>query len=449
MNGSIFDLIGEEPKEGQEGYFELAQNAPSPKDNSYFNTIKDYGKTILKGAVEGVSRFGTALGPLQPRAVTEQQLEGQTEALDTALPTDEGFGQKAIRRGLKEAPTAMAFPGSNVAQMGTRSILAGFAGEGAKELGAPEWAQAAAELTAFIGPDITKKILSSGKNEQLIEFAKKMGMSDEQIAPLLNSDFKTKWLAKLAPKRGSTAKALEESKKGIQSVYGAVQNSAAAAKEISEVANGKLINELRHQISQMPSEVRGKIEQDLADLLNNKITGKSLINFYSDVNHYLSGNTKQLATLKEPIKKALGTISPELSKDFDLVNQLYTKYYPISAKLRPDLVSDLITAGEALGLGASLVGAVTTGYVSPVITFLGEKVGRKVAQQLLINPRFQQIGQKMGNAIAEGKYEIVKKLLNEYSSEISKYSPEAGKELQKLSEGELEVLFSGQLKEPK
>lgn len=157
MNGSIFDLIGEEPKEGQEGYFELAQNAPSPKDNSYFNTIKDYGKTILKGAVEGVSRFGTALGPLQPRAVTEQQLEGQTEALDTALPTDEGFGQKAIRRGLKETPTAMAFPGSNVAQMGTRSILAGFAGEGAKELGAPEWAQAAAELTAFIGPDITKK----------------------------------------------------------------------------------------------------------------------------------------------------------------------------------------------------------------------------------------------------------------------------------------------------
>ena len=43
MKDSIFDLIEEPIGEGKKGYFDAAARAPEPKDNSWFNQVKDYG----------------------------------------------------------------------------------------------------------------------------------------------------------------------------------------------------------------------------------------------------------------------------------------------------------------------------------------------------------------------------------------------------------------------
>lgn len=453
MNKTLIDAYEENRKlTGQEGYLELAAQAPKVKDNSYWGAVKDYGKTILKGAVEGISRLGQAMGPTfevptfedgqlkLPRS-NKQALEEQTESLNELLPTDEGFGQKALRRGLREAPSMMAFPGAG-AQAGTRSLLAGAAGQTAEELGAPEWAQAAAELTAFIGPDITKKLISSGKDAELIAFAKKMGMTDEQITPLIQSEFKQKWLTKLSPKRGSTKKALENTKSSLGDVYSNIGNSEAAAKEITEQANGKLINELYSKLEQMPRDVQSKIEKDLSDLLENKITGKTLMNFYRDVNSHLSGNTKQLSLLKEPIKEAIGTLSPELAKDFESVNKLYSKYFPIAERLKPTLASDIISAAEAIGL----LGGITLGYTPSIVGFLGEKAAKKVAQQMLINPHLQQLSKKMVDAMNANKYGIVKKLSDAFADQLKDTSPEASKALHALSEEEIKEFLNSRQK---
>jgi hypothetical protein len=449
MKETIFDLVDDDIPEGKEGYFEIARRAPEPKDNSFLNSVADYAKTALKGTVEGVSHLGKIMGPLtqHPRqdlkglqqqvAFPEDEFEQQTENLNKLLPTEDDFGQRALRRGLNQAPTALAFPGSTIATL-PRAMAAGFLGEGAKDLGAPEWAQTAAELTAYIGPDITKKLLEKGSNKELIEFAKKKGMTDEQITPLIQSEFKQKWLSRLSPKRGSTQKALKDTKQGLDEAYGSLQNGTHATSEISEKANGDLINQLFEQLNHMPREVRGKIESDLMDLLNNKITGKSLMNFFKDVNSHLSGNTKQLSLLKKPIKEALSTISPELGKDFDMVNQLYTKYFPIASKLKPNLTSDIISAAEVLGIG----GAIHFGQYSTMVTILGEQVAKKVAQQMLINPRFQQLSQKMTIALNQNKFSLANKITDDLRKEIRKISPEAADKIENISEEDWEQLFN-------
>lgn len=444
MTGTILDSIEDEDRERRQFLNYAASSEKEPEENLYKSSVFDLGKTILKGSVEGLSRFGTALGPTQPREVTEMQLAEQTKKLDEALPTEDGFISNATRRGLKELPTAVASPGANAASMINRSMVAGFLGEGGKELGLPEWAQSALELTAYIGPDITKKLLESGTNADLIQFAKRMGMTDAQITPLIQSDFKTKWLAKLTQKGGSTGEKIASTKSGIQQVYTKVKDSPLAQKEISEIANGKLINSLKEKISDMPREVQDVILQDLNDLLANKITGKSLINFYSDVNHNLGGKTTQLAQLKNPIKEALATLSPELVQDFEMANKLYERYYPIASKLKPNLVSNLITAGKALGLGTSVLTAVTTGIMTPLVGFATEKVIQKLSQQMLTNPHFQQLGQKFANAISQNKFQAAKLVVTEISKLVSKVSPELGKDLEKLSMEELQDLFSSQ-----
>ena len=433
MTGTIFDLINEPISEGKQGYFDIAAKAPQPKDKSFLNDIKDYGKTILKGGIEGITRLGRIMGPLDEGKTSPETFEQQTETLEEILPTDEGFVQKGLRRGLREAPSMMAFPGSPI-QSGARTIAGGFAGEGAKELGAPEWLQTAAEITTQIGPDITKKLLEKGNNKDLIAEARKLGLTDEQITPLIQSENKQKWLSKLVSRRGSTEKALGETKKGLSQTYSFLQQSPEAALQLTQKSQEKLMRSMGDKLFNMPSEVRNKIKTDLHDLLRGPLTGESLINFYTDVNHYLGQNTKQLSLLKEPIKEALTEISPKLGKDFDLINQLYSKYYPIANRLKPNLTSDIINAAEALGIG----GSVLFGNYPTLFGILGEKLAKKTAQQMLINPHFQQLSQKMVVAINQNKFGIAKKVIEDLRNEISKFSPEAASKINDLSKEDFE-----------
>lgn len=452
MTGTIFDLIQDEPLPGKEGYFQLAEKAPKPKDNSFFNTVKDYAKTALKGSAEGLSRLGQAMGPLEehpkikegkfePGRSKSQQLEQQTETLDALLPTDEGYVQSSLRRGLREVPTVLAMPGSSLATL-PRAIAAGFLGEGAKELGAPEWAQTAAELTAYIGPDITKKLLSTGKNKELIDAAKKLGISDEALTPLLQSEFKQKWLTKLSPRRGATQKALEKSKGELGEAYTSIQKSPEALGQLGTEESVGLIDKIDKALFDMPSGVRDKIKQDLKDFYGKEITGDSIINLWKDINHNLGPNSKQLSLLKEPLKQALQQVSPEMAKDFGVINDLFSKYYKISKRLEPNLMTDIIGASEALGFLASL----TTGYYPVLFKIAGEKTARKLAQQMLINPRFQQISNKMVEAINQNKLPIAKKLSDLFAHEVRKTSPEMAETLENISNEDLMELFKLQQK---
>ncbi len=441
MKETIFDLIEEPVSEGKQGYFDIAAKAPQPKDDSWLNQVADYGKTILKGTAEGVSRLGRMMGPLETGKPSQKQFEEQTEALDTLLPTDEGYIQKGLRRGLKEAPSMIASPLGGGLQALPRSIAAGFAGEGAKELGLPEWAQTAAELTAYITPDITKKLLEKGSNAEIIAAARKLGMSDEAITPLLQSSFKQKWLSKLTPKHGATKEALGKTKEELSNAYSTIQKSSEAAIPLSEKGQQSLMKSFGEKLFNMPAAVRNKIREDFQDLINRPITGETLINFYSDVNHYLGENAKQLSLLKEPIKQALTEISPKLGKDFETVNKLYTKFYPIQSKLKPTLSSEIVKAAETVGLVTTSIGALF-GYYPPLMAIVGEKAASKIAQQMLINPHFQQIGQKMVVAINQNKFGLATKLFSDFKKQIADIDPKAAEKFENFTEEEFKELLN-------
>lgn len=444
MTGTIFDVVKErtEIPEGKEGFFETAKRMPEPKDKSFFQTAKEYSKSILKGTSEGLTRLGGMIGPTQdiygtPRAELQKK---HTEQLNEAFPGEEGYVQKSIRRGLGEAPTALAFPGSNLAIL-PRAMAAGFLGEGAKELGAPEWAQTAAELTAYIGPDVTKKLLMKGKEKGLIAAAKKFGLTDEQITPLIQSEFKKKWLSKLIPRRGNTEKSLQSTNNALSEGYSGLAKTEKAAVEISEKANGNLINSISEKLSEMPRDVQSKIRPDLEDLLNNKITPRSLINFYKDINSKITGSSKELAHIKGAVKEAIKSIDPSLAEDFGLINDLYSKYYNISSKLKPNMTSDIIRAGEAI-TAISAVPAAFFGHYGPLVGIVGEQAARKVSQKLLLNPHYQQLGNKMATALNENKFEVALKLSKSMSNLIRKDSPELADQLEKLSLEDFEKSFS-------
>lgn len=444
MKQTIFDAIEEPIGEGKKGFFDVAERLPEPRDNSFFGTIKEYGKSALKGSAEGLARVGLMMNPIPYTGKSQQeQLQEYTEELNQQVPTpDESFGQRGLRRGLQQAPSALAFPGSAIATL-PRAMAAGFLGEGAKDLGAPEWAQTALELTAYIGPDIMKKLLEKGSNAELIAEARKLGLSDEQITPLIQSDFKQKWLSKVSPRRGKTQEVLGETKKGIQEAYSKISESETAKKVLSDEHSIKFIDKVENLFEKMPSGVREKIKTDYKDLLKKDVTGESLINFWGDINHEMGPNSKQLSLLKGPIKDALKEVSPEIAKDFETVNKLYTKFYPISKRLEPNLNTDIMGASKALG---SLIGVLTGDYRVMAAAGTHMALG-KASQLLLTNPRFQQIGNKFALAVDQNKFTIAKKLVDLLAHELKKSSPEISREIENISEDELMELFSRKKKE--
>jgi len=419
--------------------FEEYEAPIAKKEKSYLDVAKDYGKTILKGAAEGVSRLGGLMGPLQDfqGKPYSETLEKQKKSLEEFLPVEEpSFIQSALQRGLGEAPTALAFPGSNLGT-GVRALGAGVLGQGAEELGLPEWAQTAAELTAYLGPDLTRKLLEKGKNANIIKEAKRLGLTDEQITPLIQSEFKQKWLSKLSPKRGATQKALASSKEGIGQAHETLKGSKLAGKEISELENGRLINSLKEKMDDIPSVIRDKIQKDYDELLNNPITGKSLMNFWKDINAQFSSDKKALGILKEPVKKAIKSISPELGKDFETINALHSKYYGIAAKLKPSIASDIVSGGEAL----AFLGSIITGNAGFFGALMTEQSAKKLAQQMLINPRFQQLSSKTISAMNQNKFALAKKTSDLIAKEVSKIDPDIAKKIESLKDEDFQDLI--------
>lgn len=404
-----------------------------------YEELGEYIKSGVKGTLEGVQRLGRMMSPeidLQGRS--EKEIRDQfSQQIENLIPQkrEENYLQRGMRRGLQQAPSMMAFPGSGLSML-PKSIAAGFIGEGAKDLGFPEWAQAAAEITAFLGPDLSKKLLEKGSNKEIIQAAKEFGLSDEQIAPLIQSEFKQKWLSKLAPKRGKTQKVLSETQKGLGEGYESLKSISGAAEEITPKLKNKLLNDFAQVAEDIPSGVREKVAQDFIDLVKKPITAKSLMNLHKDINKSLGPRTKELSRFKEPLRNALHEISPEIGEKFDKINGLYSRYSDIAGKLKPNIVSDLITSAEAIGF----IGSAVIGDYATFGKLLAEQGLRNSARELLLNPRVNQLGEKFLSSLNQSKWGLASKIAAQIKEELQKNEPNI--KIDDLSKEEIKLIFA-------
>lgn len=347
--------------------------------------------------------------------------EDFSRELEKYLPTQEGFAEKALERGGKIAPYAIT-GGGNVLGQALRSAVAGFLGEVAKESGLPPWAQSLAELPAFAAPSLGKKIIPTAAQKELVEGGRRLGLSEEAITPLIQSEMKKKWLTKFSPKRGRTQEALKKSKSGLGNIYGALENSEVAKSALTTEQSQEVLESIEGVMEKLPSGVRNKIKQDLSDLLNAPITGSSLINFFKDINHYIGKGEQKLGLLKGPIGDALKKLSPQLGEDFSITNRLYSEYAQMAGRLKPTLVGDLMSAGRAV---RTMLG-VTTGNYPLLAEAIGESAAKRIAREMLINPRLQNLSKKMVSALNQNKSAIANRILKDYTKEISEIDPELG-----------------------
>jgi hypothetical protein len=376
----------------------LYENTPSTALREDIPWYKSYPAAAGKALLNGAQTLGRAFGPLQeyddrghneyanyyqrnkdnnPLSRDEyfekNPLPKQTtlrQFLDEQLPSNDGFVENTLDRAGQILPFLLANPVGAGAQLGkaavgglaesaslasgplrqtllegaknllgpvTRSLLGGASGEGAKELGFGPVVQSLAEIPAQVVPGFGGRLIPNASQQSLVNEARSLGLTEQQITPLIQSARKTRALSKLSTKRGATEQRLKDSYDALGQVYGKLASRPESAKPLTAIQANNVGAGIQEKLSTLPAGVRNKVSEDLSDLLKGEMNGQKLINFYQDINYYIGNGERQLGILKEPITTALGQISPQLAQDFNITNRLYQNYYGIASKLKPNI----------------------------------------------------------------------------------------------------------------
>jgi len=434
---SIFDLVDEkgnivkdvepEPKQGSttnETVFDVIDEAePTKKNIPWWQSIP---ADALKGFLESVSKAGRMMGPI-PTYEPERDLQKRfSERLDEMIPSDNTFLGQAIRRGENLAGPAMMFPGGATQGVFNRSMAGGVTGQAAEHVGLPEWAQLLAELGPQFAPNMGRQIPLTGEQRQLGEFGRRAGLAEEELALSLGQRNPVRDVAEaIAPRGGRTVQAVDRTRDALGRVFNTLEEAPIAARQLTGEQSANFLNEVSNRLSRLPAETRNRIMQDYNDLVSSNMSGRDLINFWQDLNYYIANGERSLGTLKDPIMRAINNVSPVLGQDFRLSNQLYQNFANQARRLNPDMADRLFSLGES----GAILHAVTTGNYPILQKILGPVAGRQVARELVVNPRFQNLGNRIIQSLNEGKFGIAKNAIDKMTLMLSKENPEAAKYL--------------------
>lgn len=378
-----------------------------------------FPKGVIKGIEEpyfSIARLGKKIGiPGAPEQELQQRQQQLESALEEYLPTQENYLEGALERTGKMVPLGL-LGGGTPAGLAARSALAGFGGEAVKELGGGPLAQGVTEALAFSAPGLAKGIVAKASQKGLVEGARRLGMSEEAIAPLLQSEKKLKFFGPLAHKGRATQARLAKSYQETGEIFGNLAKSAEDQVPINQEAATNFLKKSHEIFMEMPTELRNKVLPDFYDLiLKGKGSGKDFMNFWKDINTISKGKTTATGLLKGPIKEALESISPQLAEDFTLANNLRSKWYKITDVLAPGRADELIHAGEV----GSLMYGIAKGRFDILADIMGINAARRFASGLLTKPGMQNLTLKMVHALNNNKPVVAESILSKMMEETS------------------------------
>ncbi len=427
--------VGIQPPQQQASVFQLASDRAKIKEEGVAEIEKpeiSRARSLISAPVKGISkelikRFGfesphEAIKRLQetPFQTREQQVDVETRKL---LPTKDKFIENTLE---KAGKLGVQFSAGGIPNI-IRTTLAATVSEGLKAAGAPEIIQDIGEVATFIGPGLAKKITATKAQAPLVDFARKMGLSEKEITPLIQGEGKQKFLAWAAKKGGRAQRALQKSYEATGNVYDVIRASPEALKPLEEGSARNIIQKMEKVLLESPSAQRNKIAQDFTDLKSAPLTVDSLINFFQDVNKTLGPKIGKLSLIKGPIIEGMKELSPKLAEDFQLTNQLFANRAKLAQRLKPTLFSQVMKGIQAVKLATGLA----MGNIPLLYETVGESAGRIAARELLINPRLQNLSRQMGVALNKGKFGIATKIADKMATLFKPKDPTLSKELKK------------------
>lgn len=283
-----------------------------------------------------------------------------------------------------------------------------------------------------VGPSIQQGLAKKFTQGEIIQEGRRLGLTDAEIAPLLNSDRKVRFLSKVAHKGTRSTQALAKTRDKLSSSYEALKGSEAAATPFAKPLQSQTLDKLKTTLEELPAVVREGIITDTTDLLKKPhLNGRNLINYRQKIEGTIRSDPekyKQLAPLKKVVDEAILQSNPQLAREYNGINRLYERYAKTASALKPNIADTFITKGESV---AALYGVLT--FNVPLLTKIaGENATRRLITETFVNPRFQQLNSKLVSALNENKLGLAAKIAESISKDVRDASPELADEIEEI-----------------
>lgn len=412
--GNIASTFGLQRQEGQQLPGEQARNSLQFQILEKINR----GETPTAGELMLLS---DSEEPVFPRFPTSQNIESGIQQL-TGINNGKTPAGRIAGQGAKFLGEAAALGGTG--KILSASGAAGLAGQTLREANIPESIATGVEIATSLSPSIISKNLApiGSKAKNIVEKGRKIGLTEQQIAPLIQSENKLRILSKVSQKGEKTQKVFQSIKQGLGDSYETIKSNPMSQIKFAPIDKLKLRKEfvsIRNDLSKtlQPSPDKEAaikyINDSLESLLRKDITPEHLINFWQDINksvkwNSISGGKKSLSELKKPILDTLKRTSPKIAEDFEITNELYSKYVGISKKLKPNVLDSFINKAEFMSIPVAGT-AFLTGNPLALKAIGGEIATRYLAREMLVNPYFQTIAGKLVNNFNAGSVKAIEK----------------------------------------
>lgn len=396
---------------------------PVSKVRSLIGAPLKGGAKKFADIVELVQKVPFPKGELRPEQIREFAEE--------KFPTHEGELESFLERAGGIGVESLISPGGPLVK--GAQILGGAAlGYGAEKFGAPDWAQAIAESLPFFYSG-GKKIPLKADQKKLGEFLRNQGLTENEITPLLKTPEQINRWSSYASKGKKSRELMQAIYNKSGKIYDFVIEEGKKFPSLSSEASSKFMSEIREIYGEMPHKYRKLIKQDLKDFTRKGREGiENLINLDQDINSVIGAEKGGRATVgqfKGPIESAMKSISPEVAEDYGLAKRLYATRSDVKGALvNPKDFDKFIDAGEVFALGQGLANR----DIGMIYKVVGVAAGKKLAREMLINPRLQNISVRVGEALKKNNLTLAEKLMLQFNKELSKEDPDLAESITQL-----------------
>lgn len=371
------------------------------------------------------------------------------QSIENILP-----GSKAetpIEKGLEETLEL----GSNLANpllggVGLGRALAGTAaGMGAKKLseeaglgtGTQEIAKTIASIIPLV---VTGKLTpTSQESKALYDAGIRAGLSEKELTPLLVSDKKLGRLGKIAKQSPKLTERMGSIESTLGDFYKDIKSRSKNLPVYTESQTKNLLNKMEDISSSWKKTLKAAPDKEAAikyldeaieKLKSEGASPESLINFYQDINsavnwRAIKGGKKELSEVKNAIVDSMKNTSPEIAKDFESANKLWSKLENFRSKVGWGDLEKYIELGKFAPFLYGIAKLDIPSLVSMGLITSGAQAARRIGTEFLTNPSWQSISRNSIKAVEKNSPKIAALAYNQFKSKVKKDMPEEYKEI--------------------
>lgn len=392
-------------------------NKLTGKDASEFMKIisgPDIGSKNIRESIE------KGIPSLKPRTPGEQKYE------------------EAVELGSSLANPLMGEANIGRATIGTALGLG--AKEGAKYLGAGEKGQEIAKNISAVLPLVLKGSIrpTTSEAKQLYDAGTRAELTEQQLAPLLVENWKLSSLGKFAKQSPAITRRMNDVESTLGNFFNTTKQKASELLPYSPQQSESLAKDMEKISSSWKNTLKAAPDKETAikfvdegiDKLRSEGTNpEALVNFYQDINsavnwRAIKGGKKQLSEVKNLILNHLNRSSPEMAKDFESANKLWSKLEDFRSKVGWGNLENYVKLGEyapiLYGIGTFDPMMIGKGGLA----LLSTEGARRIATELLTNPSWQHITKTSIQAAVRQSPKIAALAYNEFKDKVKEEFPE-------------------------